>query len=75
VDHNTYKLALLLDLRHLIRSGYRSVAGKLGPFQAVKTGLGERPKKKGIPRRIELRQINTIIVLQLHNYDSMLRVL
>jgi hypothetical protein len=39
----------LLDLRHLIRSGYRSVAGKLGPFRAVKTGLGERPKKRGSP--------------------------
>jgi hypothetical protein len=40
---------LLLDLRHLIRSGYKSVAGKLGPFRAVKTGLGERPKKRGSP--------------------------
>jgi hypothetical protein len=64
----------LLDLRHLIRSGYRSVAGKLGPFQAVKTGLGERPKKKGIPRRIELRKNQQPFYCSIIN-DSILRVL
>jgi hypothetical protein len=32
------------------------VAGKLGPFRAVKTGLGERPKKRGFPVKLELRQ-------------------
>jgi hypothetical protein len=46
----------LLDLRHLIRPGYKSVAGKLGPFRAVKTGLGECPKKGGFPVKLELGQ-------------------
>jgi hypothetical protein len=48
---------MVLDLRHLIRSGYKFVAGKLGPFRAVKTGLGERPKKRGSPEKLELRRI------------------
>jgi hypothetical protein len=42
-------LGLVLDLRHLIRPGYKSVAGKLCPIRAVKTGLGEYPKKRGFP--------------------------
>jgi hypothetical protein len=41
--------ALLFDLRHLIRPGNKSVAGKLCPIRAVKTGLGEHPKKRGFP--------------------------
>jgi hypothetical protein len=47
-------MEVVLDLRQLIRSGYRSVAGKLGPFRAVKTGLGERPKKRGSPEETHL---------------------
>jgi hypothetical protein len=49
------------------------VAGKLGPFRAVKTGLGERPKKRGSPEE-ETHQKNTIVLL-LNNNDSILRVL
>jgi hypothetical protein len=50
-------------------SGYSSVVGrdwkqligrKPAYTTAVKTGLGETPPERGIPRRIELRQINTI---------------
>jgi hypothetical protein len=39
------------------------VAGKLGPFRAVKTGLGECPKKRGFPENKNLDRIikiNTI---------------
>ena len=47
----------VLDLRLQFRTGYSSVAGKLGPFPAVKTGLGECPRKRGSPEKLELRSI------------------
>jgi hypothetical protein len=67
---------LLLDLRHLIRSGYRSVAGKLGPFRAVKTGLGERPKKRGSPEEQNIyRRIQSFYCSIIMTILRILRVL
>jgi hypothetical protein len=64
-------------------SGYSSVVRrdrkqligrKPAPTTAVKTGLGETPPERGIPRRIELRQIKIkykTLCRSLQNPDSM----
>ena len=65
--HGTEVAALVIclvtvRLKALHRSGYSSVAGKLGPFFGRKDGARRKPQEKGIPRKLELRQrqYNTI---------------
>jgi hypothetical protein len=46
------------DLHSEVRRDWKQLIGrKPAPTTAVKTGLGEPPPERGIPRRIELRQI------------------
>src|SRR5271170_7477336 len=55
----------LVRFKALHRSGYSSVAGKLGPFFGRKDRARRMPQEKGIPRKLELRQLqyNTIVLL------------
>jgi hypothetical protein len=55
-DFETAKSQKAVRLKALHRSGYSSVAGKVSPITAVKTGPGKCLSKRGLPQKLELRQ-------------------